>query len=236
MLHIQTTERIFTMKKKYRFLKTTLATLGVTTALLAHQTIVNAEESHDDISEMKLETKEEKEKREAEEQAKNKENVQPEPEHETVEQVTKEIKYHDIDMSQYNDRTVWRARPAEIIKVEIVTQLSKKSPYIIQWGDTLWEIAKAIQTTVEHLLSLNPQINDPDLIYTGNTLNLPEIDLNSLTALPVANYVPENAGEQADTPENQPDESANDQTKSDDQAEKDSYPTASFVETVETNK
>jgi LysM repeat protein len=51
--------------------------------------------------------------------------------------------------------------------------LSEISSYTIQSGDTLSEIAVQNNTTVEELLAHNPQIEDPNLIYTGNQLNIP---------------------------------------------------------------
>jgi LysM repeat protein len=48
--------------------------------------------------------------------------------------------------------------------------------YEIQPGDTLSEIAAANNTSVEQLMDLNPQISDPDLIYAGNNLIVPDGD------------------------------------------------------------
>lgn len=45
--------------------------------------------------------------------------------------------------------------------------------YTIQWGDTLTSIAKANNTTIDALLSANPNITNPNLIYAGALLNLP---------------------------------------------------------------
>jgi len=44
---------------------------------------------------------------------------------------------------------------------------------LIQWGDTLGAIARQLGTSIEHLLRLNPQITNRDLIYAGATLNIP---------------------------------------------------------------
>jgi len=45
--------------------------------------------------------------------------------------------------------------------------------YIIKSGDTLTSIATTNKTTVQQLMSLNPQITDPNKIYAGASLNLP---------------------------------------------------------------
>lgn len=45
--------------------------------------------------------------------------------------------------------------------------------YIVARGDTLKALAKRFETTVEYLLSLNPDIKDPDVIYEGQRLVVP---------------------------------------------------------------
>ena len=54
-----------------------------------------------------------------------------------------------------------------------VTDFPETSSYTIQSGDTLSEIAAQNNTTVEELMAHNPQINDPNMIYTGHQLNIP---------------------------------------------------------------
>ncbi len=48
--------------------------------------------------------------------------------------------------------------------------------YVIRSGDTLYSIARRFNTTVDEILSLNPQITDPDLIFPGQVINLPEAE------------------------------------------------------------
>jgi LysM repeat protein len=45
--------------------------------------------------------------------------------------------------------------------------------YIIQRGDTLKKMATWTNTTVDAILQVNPQINNPNLIYVGQIINLP---------------------------------------------------------------
>lgn len=40
-------------------------------------------------------------------------------------------------------------------------------------GDTLWDIAKANNVSLQELIAANPQIANPDLIYPGDKVNLP---------------------------------------------------------------
>ena len=48
------------------------------------------------------------------------------------------------------------------------------SNYTIKWGDTLSGIAKANNTTVDTLMSLNPYITNANKIYAGKNLVLPD--------------------------------------------------------------
>jgi len=46
--------------------------------------------------------------------------------------------------------------------------------YKVQSGDTLWNIGQRYGFTVEQLMNVNPHINDPDLIFEGQFLCIPE--------------------------------------------------------------
>lgn len=48
----------------------------------------------------------------------------------------------------------------------------QSNTYVVRPGDTLYEIAQMFGTTVERLLELNPQIENPNLIYTGWLLTI----------------------------------------------------------------
>lgn len=43
-------------------------------------------------------------------------------------------------------------------------------------GDTLWKIAVKYQIGLSEIISANPQIKDPDLIYPGQKITVPNID------------------------------------------------------------
>jgi LysM repeat protein len=59
---------------------------------------------------------------------------------------------------------------------EIIGPENSTHSYIIKPGDTLSEIAAANNTSIEHLMELNPGITDPDLIYANNELVIPDND------------------------------------------------------------
>lgn len=46
-------------------------------------------------------------------------------------------------------------------------------PYSVKAGDTLWKIASSIGVNYEQLKAANPQITNPDKIYPGQVLNIP---------------------------------------------------------------
>lgn len=58
-------------------------------------------------------------------------------------------------------------------KLNIPTGTTGSGKYTIQQGDTLSALAAQYGTTVEELMKANPNITNPDLIYTGGKLNIP---------------------------------------------------------------
>lgn len=48
--------------------------------------------------------------------------------------------------------------------------------YTVKPGDTLWKIAVANETGVNELIAKNPQLSNPNLIYPGNKINVPNIN------------------------------------------------------------
>jgi LysM repeat protein len=51
--------------------------------------------------------------------------------------------------------------------------LSQEPPYIVQSGDTLSGIATTYAVSLQCLVALNPQIDDPDLIFPDDLVNIP---------------------------------------------------------------
>ena len=54
-------------------------------------------------------------------------------------------------------------------------QTFAQSTYIVVSGDTLWKIASRNQVGVSELISANPQIKNPALIYPGQKLTIPTV-------------------------------------------------------------
>ena len=48
--------------------------------------------------------------------------------------------------------------------------------HTVQSGDTMWKLAVQYQVGTSEIIDANPQIADPDLIYPGDVLAIPETD------------------------------------------------------------
>lgn len=53
--------------------------------------------------------------------------------------------------------------------------------YTVAKGDSMWKIAVKFQVGVSEIISSNPQVSNPDLIYPGQKLNIPSVGSSSLT-------------------------------------------------------
>lgn len=53
--------------------------------------------------------------------------------------------------------------------------------HTVKWGDTMWKIAVRYQVGLSEIISANPQIKDPALIYPGQKITIPQLnDVKSL--------------------------------------------------------
>ncbi|WP_440895803.1 SafA/ExsA family spore coat assembly protein [Amphibacillus sp. Q70] len=52
-----------------------------------------------------------------------------------------------------------------------------ESVYTVQPDDSLWKIALRYQIGVTEIIEVNPQIENPDLIYPKDKINIPNIDV-----------------------------------------------------------
>lgn len=77
------------------------------------------------------------------------------------------------DLNDFGSNPDFVNLPAQIDDIPFVNDTMS---YEIQSGDTLSEIAAAHNTSVEHLMELNPDITDANMIYTGNDLVIPTTD------------------------------------------------------------
>jgi uncharacterized YkwD family protein/spore coat assembly protein SafA len=54
-------------------------------------------------------------------------------------------------------------------------QAFAQSTYIVKSGDTMWKIAAKNQVGISEIISANPQIKNPALIYPGQKLTIPTV-------------------------------------------------------------
>lgn len=64
---------------------------------------------------------------------------------------------------------------ASVLSVSLVVPMTAMAAgsYTVSSGDTLWKIAVKTKTGVQELIDLNPQLSNPNMIYPGQTINVP---------------------------------------------------------------
>lgn len=62
----------------------------------------------------------------------------------------------------------------QVLQVPVLGAGAGDDIYIVQRGDTLSEIAARFNLTLNEILNINPEIDDPSLILTGQVIELPE--------------------------------------------------------------
>ena len=55
--------------------------------------------------------------------------------------------------------------------------------YTIMPGDTMWKIATKHGVGLDKLLTANPQITNPNLIFTGQIINIPSANTSTYTII-----------------------------------------------------
>lgn len=69
--------------------------------------------------------------------------------------------------------------PGQVILIPVEDELppppSGGSVYIVQLGDTLFGIAQQFGIDLDELIAANPQITDPDIIFTGQFIVIPPL-------------------------------------------------------------
>ncbi|WP_027621927.1 SafA/ExsA family spore coat assembly protein [Acetivibrio clariflavus] len=57
-----------------------------------------------------------------------------------------------------------------------VNAFAQSQTYIVKPGDTMWKIANKFQVGTSEIIAANPQIKNPDLIYPGQKITIPNLD------------------------------------------------------------
>lgn len=80
----------------------------------------------------------------------------------------------DLDEMQVVEDGIYGAENgADVYGCGMIYDTEQMMDYVIQPGDTLSEIAQSYSTSVDHIMALNPEITNPDLIYAGDNLVIP---------------------------------------------------------------
>lgn len=70
---------------------------------------------------------------------------------------------------------------AALCAVCAVTVSASALSHTVVRGDTMWKLAVQYQVGTREIIQANPQVSNPDLIYPGQVLTIPELD-TSVTA------------------------------------------------------
>src|SRR5437773_1961017 len=62
---------------------------------------------------------------------------------------------------------------------------SQQDTYVVKPGDTLWDIAISHNISLDQLIAANPKINNPNLIFPDQVINLPRNRTTEPTPPPV---------------------------------------------------
>lgn len=53
--------------------------------------------------------------------------------------------------------------------------LAAQDTYVVKSGDSMWKTAVKYEVGLSEIINSNPNIDNPNLIYPGQTLNIPNI-------------------------------------------------------------
>lgn len=73
-------------------------------------------------------------------------------------------------VAQADNIFTWTQRSLADVIASVKSSVNAEEDYVVQWGDTLYAIAQALDMTVIDLAALN-QIDNPDLILAGSTIS-----------------------------------------------------------------
>lgn len=65
---------------------------------------------------------------------------------------------------------------AAVLAVAVLTPAASALSHTVAQGDTMWKLAVKYQVGTGEIISANPQVGNPDLIYPGQSLNIPTVD------------------------------------------------------------
>lgn len=85
-------------------------------------------------------------------------------------------KDHNISLNELLALNPQITNPSLIFPGDVINiQKTDTTSYIVRPNDTMWSIARKHNISLNELLTANPQITNPSLIFPGQTINIPSI-------------------------------------------------------------
>lgn len=72
------------------------------------------------------------------------------------------------------------ASAAIAIQMSMITMGASAATHTVVSGDSMWKIAVKYEVGLSEIISANPQISNPALIYPGQKINIPSLDSSVL--------------------------------------------------------
>lgn len=63
-----------------------------------------------------------------------------------------------------------------LLSISVTSASAAGITHTVAQGDTMWKLAVKYQVGTSEIIAANPQISNPDLIYPGQVLNIPQLD------------------------------------------------------------
>ncbi|OAH58008.1 MULTISPECIES: SafA/ExsA family spore coat assembly protein [Bacillaceae] len=72
---------------------------------------------------------------------------------------------------------------ATLLTVTLIPSIaSAATTYTVQSGDTMWKIASKYKVGTSEIITANPSVKNPSMIYPGQKLNIPTVDTSVTNA------------------------------------------------------
>lgn len=80
-------------------------------------------------------------------------------------------------------KRIWRACAAAALSAAIMCPAAGAagSTHTVVAGDTMWKLAVKYEVGTSEIIAANRQVSNPDLIYPGQVLNIPQLDSKVLS-------------------------------------------------------
>ena len=75
-------------------------------------------------------------------------------------------------------RKIFKSTVAIAVAGTVISTSAGAASHTVVKGDTMWKIASKYQVGVSEVINANPQIENFDLIYPGQVINIPAANAN----------------------------------------------------------